>query len=552
MIDFKQKMEEEQRQNQPGFNQELEDLLIATKKRRKTTTYIIALIVIGIIFAGKIIMSSQGASGWFGENSWFSKIKHLTGIADNKLKGEENDRVNILLLGMGGKNHDGAYLTDTIILASIKPSTGQVALISIPRDLTVPIEGSGWRKINNINALAEAKQPGNGGEVTRAAISDLFDVPIAYYVSADFDGFTEVINELGGIDVNVENTLEDYEYPILGQEDNPNYYSRFEHLYIPAGPQKMTGELALKYARSRHAYGKEGTDFARSHRQQLIMEAVKEKLLSRDNLLKPVMIAKIINQLETHVSTNLEIWEMVRLWDLTKTVDRSKIINKVVDNSPDSFLIDSRGEDGAYILVPKSGNFNNIKEFIRNIFGDTGSFGSDGITELGLNHTTSTNDSAKVNKATDYPRLEIMNGTWINGLAGQEAGLLKEYNFNITKVGNAADRNYTKTLIYDLTYGKKATDLKILQSLTGAELAFDSPEWLKVYTDEIKAKSTTTEAVAKIIAATTSPTTNNTPNDISSTTKSNAVGDNSLAKATTTPKLIPDFVLLLGADAKKY
>ena len=149
MIDFKQKMEEEQRQNQSGIDRDLADLLEATKKRRKATSYIIAIVVIGIIFAGKILMSSQGAS-WLGENSFLGKLKHLTGIADNRLKGEENDRVNILLLGMGGKNHDGGYLTDTIMLASLKPSTGQVSLISIPRDLTVPIANSGWRKINNI------------------------------------------------------------------------------------------------------------------------------------------------------------------------------------------------------------------------------------------------------------------------------------------------------------------------------------------------------------------------------------------------------------------
>jgi len=527
MIDFKQKMEEEQKQANPGYDPEWEKLLAASKKRRRLITYIIALVAIGIIFTGRVIMSSQSASGWFGENSWFGKLKHLTGISDNKLKGEEDDRVNILLLGMGGSNHEGGYLTDTIMLASLKPSTGQVALISIPRDLTVPIGNSGWRKINNINALAEAKNPGSGSQASIDALSDLLGIPIKYYVRADFAGFVEVINELGGIEVNVENVLNDYEYPIMGQEDNPNYYARYEHLYIPTGPQKMDGELALKYARSRHAAGAEGSDFARSRRQQLIMEAVKEKLLSRDNLLKPVMIAKIINQLETHISTNLEIWEMVRLWDLTKNIGRDNIINKVIDNSPDSFLIDSRGEDGAYILVPRSGNFTQIKNFVQNIFGDNNSK-EDG-TDIGLNNFIK---STGRQKSTSSSRVEVMNGTWISGLAGQKAGLLKESNFKVTKVGNAAARDYTKTLVYDLSYGKKDADLKLLISLTGAEQAFDSPDWLSAYT---------------ITPASSSP---ENIQDVS--TSSLMLATSTASSSLDINKDIPDFILILGSSSTNY
>lgn len=520
-------MEEEQKQANPGYDPEWEKLLAASKKRRRLITYIIALVAIGIIFTGRVIMSSQSASGWFGENSWFGKLKHLTGISDNKLKGEEDDRVNILLLGMGGSNHEGGYLTDTIMLASLKPSTGQVALISIPRDLTVPIGNSGWRKINNINALAEAKNPGSGSQASIDALSDLLGIPIKYYVRADFAGFVEVINELGGIEVNVENVLNDYEYPIMGQEDNPNYYARYEHLYIPTGPQKMDGELALKYARSRHAAGAEGSDFARSRRQQLIMEAVKEKLLSRDNLLKPVMIAKIINQLETHISTNLEIWEMVRLWDLTKNIGRDNIINKVIDNSPDSFLIDSRGEDGAYILVPRSGNFTQIKNFVQNIFGDNNSK-EDG-TDIGLNNFIK---STGRQKSTSSSRVEVMNGTWISGLAGQKAGLLKESNFKVTKVGNAAARDYTKTLVYDLSYGKKDADLKLLISLTGAEQAFDSPDWLSAYT---------------ITPASSSP---ENIQDVS--TSSLMLATSTASSSLDINKDIPDFILILGSSSTNY
>lgn len=538
MIDFKQKMEESENSDQ--YRQDLA-LIKGGKKRRRLSGYAIALIVVGIIFAGRIIMSSQSASGLFGENSWWNKVRHLTGASSNSLQGENDDRVNILLLGMGGKGHDGAYLTDTIMIASIKPSTGQVALISIPRDLSVPIDGSGWRKINNINAFAENKKEGSGGKVTSEAIGKLLGIDIQYYVRADFEGFTNIINEVGGITVNVPNTLEDYEYPILGQEDNPSYKARYEHLYITAGEQKMDGETALKYARSRHAYGPEGTDFARSHRQQLILQAVKEKLLSRDNLLKPVMIAKVVGQVQNHVDTNLEIWEMIRLWELTKGINQDKIINKVLDNSPDNFLIDTRGEDGAYLLVPRSGNFNKIKAFVQSIFGDIDT----GSPTLGLNNNSNDeNISPSINsniKISGSPKLAILNGTWINGLAGQKAGLLKDSGFKVTKVGNTANRDYKNSLIYDLSYGKKPEALKALKSLSGAAVAFDSPDWIKDYLPNAASSSANTLTINSDI----SPTDNDNIKTPSTETTTGQAGEKT---ASSSP--LVDFILILGLDAE--
>lgn len=533
MIDFKEKMEEEQKKNDPNYDPVLAKLLATSKKRRRIRSYLTALVIIGIIFTGKIIMSSQNSNHWFGDDSWFGKIKHLTGVADNKLEGEENDRINILLLGIGGQNHDGGNLTDTIILASLKPSSGQASLISLPRDLTIPMGSAGWRKINSINALAEAKEKGSGGQATTKALSDLLETPINYYVRVDFAGFMEIIDEMGGIEVNVENDLNDYQYPIMGQEDNPDYYARFEHLYIPAGLQKMDGELALKYARSRHGLGLEGSDFARSRRQQLILEAVKSKLLSRDNLLKPVMMAKIINKLENNISTNLEIWEMVRLWDLTKNISRDQVINEVIDHSPNSFLIDSRGEDGAYILVPKTGNFQKIRQFVQNIFNSTDT--AINGTTLGLNNAVK-NGNTQITKSSGESKVEILNGTWIGGMAGQEAGFLKEYNFTITGVGNAQERNYVKSVIYDLSYGRQDKDLKLLQTLTSASLAFDPPDWLNEYKAPANKKQGEQSA--------TSTPDQNKEEDVNG--KEKEAEEEMLDE-----NIYPDFVLVLGTEAQK-
>jgi len=471
MIDFKQKMEEEEKRERRLANDD-EELLLNNKKRKRIVTYTIAIIVIGLIFSGRILMSSQNATDWFPGAAIFNKLKHLVPSADNKLKGEENDRINILLLGMGGEGHDGAYLTDTVILASFQPSTKQVALISIPRDLVAPV--SNWRKINSINAYAEQKTPGSGGEATTKAMAELLQIPIDYYIRVDFNGFSNIIDQLGGIEVNVENTLDDYSYPIFGQEDNPNYYSRYEHLHFNKGLQNMNGSMALKYARSRHATGSEGSDFARARRQQLVLEAVKDKLLSSKVLLNPVMITKLVNEFNKNISTNFKAWEIIRLWDLFKDVDRSQIINKVLSDAPDGLLISGTGEDGAYILTPRSGNFTSIRKLVKNIFSVDGQVDT----------------PTKIETISDGAKILILNGTWITGLAGKTAVTLKQSRFDILKTGNAPERDYVQTTVYDLTSGTKKDSLEILKKITPASSSYIWPEWIKNYQNASSTTST--------------------------------------------------------------
>jgi len=477
MIDFKQKMEEQIKKEQRGLSKwEQDELLINSKKKKKFTTYLIVIIAIALIFSGKVIMSSQSASDWLPAGGFFDKLKRLVPSVDRQLQGEENDRINMLLIGMGGAGHDGAYLADTIILASFKPSTKQISLISIPRDLSVPLAASGWRKVNNINAFAEAEKKGSGGEAMISALSDLLDIQIDYYVRADFDGFKNVIDEIGGVEVNVENAFDDYSYPIDGREDNPDYYSRFEHLHFDSGLQKMDGSLALKYARSRHAYGIEGSDFARAARQQLLLEAVKNKLLSRQTLLNPVMIGKLVNEFNKNINTNLNVWEIVKFWNLFKDVDRSQIINKVLSDAPDGMLVSSMSAEGAYILTPSSGNFSKIKLMIQTVFGES---------PLNNNSKSNINSSISENiQISDQTSVIINNGTFISGLASETSTQLKKIGFNVLQIGNTAERSYKETVIYDLSYGKKNDSLDSLKQITGAIQLFDSPEWLKKFKEE--------------------------------------------------------------------
>lgn len=465
MIDFKQKMEEEEKRTR-RLSDDPEEIIIPSKRKKRIITYVIAIIAIGLIFSGKILISSQNGTDWFSGTGLLSKLKHLVPSSDKTLKGEGEDRINILLLGMGGEGHEGAYLTDTIILASLQPSTKQVSLISIPRDLVAPV--SNWQKVNSINAYAEMENAGSGGEATAKAFTELLQTPIEYYIRVDFNGFANIIDELGGIEVNVENTLDDYSYPILGEEDNPNYYSRYEHLHIEKGLQTMNGSLALKYARSRHAAGGEGSDFSRARRQQLVLDAVKNKLLSNKTLLNPVMVTRLVNEFSKDISTNINAWEALRLWEMFKDVDQTQIINKVLSDAPDGLLVSGKGENGAYILTPRSGNFSEVRNMVKNIFG--------------ASLTDATETAKAIVKISDAAQVIVLNGTWITGLAGKTSVILEQSGFTVSRTGNSPERDYSKTTVYSLaTTTAKEKSLKTLKSLTGAMQSFDLPVWIDEY-----------------------------------------------------------------------
>lgn len=413
-----------------------------------------------LALASSKTISGQSANGnnWLTNFSIVGNIQRLTGLGEKKLNGEERGRVNVLLLGIGGKGHDGGELTDTIMLLSIDTINKRAAMISVPRDLTVPIEGYGWRKINSVNAFAEKDHPGTGGAAISQAFNQIFKVPVDYYAKVDFEGFIKFIDDLGGVDVQVANTLDDYKYPILGQEDNPSFYSRWEHLHVEAGPQHMDGSLALKYARSRHGVGSEGSDFARAKRQQLIIEAVKENLLNSGLLMKPGLISKMIDNYQAHTETNLSVSNMMRLWTLMKDIKKDQIVNKGLDNSVEGLLTDARGADGAYLLAPRGGDFSQVQKMMANIFEEI--------------PTKLTADVA-AEKAT----IAVKNGTKTSGLANRFATDLQTHGLTVVDISNASKRTSTTTIVYDLSNGQKTETLNYLKNQfnqTSSEL----PDWL--------------------------------------------------------------------------
>jgi LCP family protein required for cell wall assembly len=176
-------------------------------------------------------------------------------------------RTNVLILGLDRRpEQNNAVRTDTMMLMTVVPAESYVGLLSIPRDLYVEIPGNGSHRINTAHLWGELSGETDGPALAMETVAQTFEVPVRHYVRVDFEGFCAVVDALGGIDVTVEETIVDNAYP------TDDYGTT--RIEIPAGPQHMDGQMALIYARTRHA----SSDFDRAERQQQILVALARRL----------------------------------------------------------------------------------------------------------------------------------------------------------------------------------------------------------------------------------------------------------------------------------
>lgn len=362
------------------------------------------------------------------DGSQKSSLFSFLGDGSKLLKGQSDGRTNILLLGMGGSNHPGGTLSDTMIVVSINHKDKKVALLSIPRDLWVPIPGYNHAKINEAYSKGESdkKTTGGGGVLASKVVENVTGLPIHYYIRLDFEGFKKIIDMVGGVDVYVEKDLSDPYYPA----DNMIDYSPFK---ITAGTHHLDGAMALKYARSRETT----SDFDRSRRQQQVMAALKEKLFSLNILANPKKITDLFNILGDHLRTNMQVDEIMAFWNVGKTLDTANMNSKVLDTAADGPLTASQDYRGYYIY-PKKGidKFEDIQKIAKNMFNEA-------LAEMSV------------------AKIEVSNGTSQRGTASTVSEFLSSYGYNVTKTDDAQGA-YPKTVVYDYSGGKYA---KIAQDI---------------------------------------------------------------------------------------
>lgn len=404
-------------------------------KRKPKPIRIVFLVVMLLVLS---IFSWLGAGAYSNIGKIITKnqengspiLSFLGNIKPENLKNETDERINILLLGIGGSNHPGGLLADTIMVVSLSPKDKSIAMLSIPRDLYVAIPGYGNAKINSAHSTGEQykDKTGGGPSLVKRTVADILDLPIHYYLRIDFSGFVKFVDTIGGISIDVPKAINDPYYP-------DEYMEGYEPFSIKAGYQNLNGETALKYARSRETT----SDFDRAKRQQLILEAVREKTLSLGVLANPKKMNDILKILGDHLRTDMQIKESEKFFSLLKDINSSKIINKVLDTGPEGLLTNSP-DLGGYYLIPKEGNgdFSQIQSLAHQIF-----------------------SSAYLSE--EKAKIEVFNASKNPGIAKEVSELLKNYGYNVVSIGDS-NQSLSQTIIYDYSDGKKPFTIQFLSN----------------------------------------------------------------------------------------
>lgn len=327
--------------------------------------------VVGVIALLLLVTTSGGASPTVGEAATAAALNQETptGVSMQPVSVDVlptveiknfngTRRVTVLLMGLDkrpGERGTG-FRSDTMMLLSLDPITNRLSMLSIPRDIQVPIPLPGetdLRPINTAYVLGELHRPGYGPKLAAETVQYNLGIPIDYYVVVSFETVIQLVDAIGGITINVETEIVDDQYPDM-------YTYGYDPLYIPAGRIDMNGELALKYARTRH----QTSDFDRAKRQQQVILAMREKVTNPEMLVSLVpRIPQIWDEVSKGIITDIPFDQMLSIAWYVKDI--------ALDNL-------HRGSvDGKYILVVNQGgvgvmtiNRNEIANLMIEVFGE--------------------------------------------------------------------------------------------------------------------------------------------------------------------------------------
>lgn len=366
------------------------------------------------------------------------------------------ERVNVLLMGIDQRQgeKDPGYRTDTMIVLTLDPVTLSAGMLSVPRDLWVPIPGYGNGRINTANQNGDAYgYPGGGPELARKTVQGVLGVPVHYFVRLNFTAFEDLIDRIGGITVEVPKDINDPAYPT---EDYGT-----EVFSIKAGVHKLDGATALKYARTRHG----SSDFDRARRQQQVILAV------RDRMKDPQVLAylagqapEVLAKLNQSVKTDMTIDQMMQLGALAQKVDLRNIKSAVLDENYTELALTQTDPPQA-VQVPIRSRIAQLRE---TFFSTPVNAAVERLDDPAVAATAVAPDWRK-----EGARVAVLNGTLSAGLAQKVADLLASKGFTVARVGNAPNNkfDYDRTQITDYN-GKSltVTALSDAMKVPGAEV----------------------------------------------------------------------------------
>jgi LCP family protein required for cell wall assembly len=380
----------------------------------------------------------QDAGGQTGVENDGSGDNEPASLISNPLpqKWSGRERVNMLLLGIDQRcDEAGPTRTDTMMVLTIDPVGMTAAVLSLPRDLWVTIPGFGVDRINQANFFGEAYDyPGGGPALAVETVEATLGIKIDYYVTVDFKAFVQLVDEVGGINVVVPETIVDDTYP-----DNCYGYDPFT---IEAGQHQLDGQTALKYARTRATFG---GDVDRAGRQQQVMLAVREKIFSLN--MAPQLLAKapdLWRIFQENVQTNMSLNEAIQLALLAQDIPRQNIRTEVLNYE---YVYNEVTPDGQAVLVP-------VRDKIRVL--------RDQIFAPPTIPTPSTEDLPQMIDE-EQARVAVYNGTQVFGLAGSTRDYLLAQDVNVVEIGNADSSEYGSTQVID--YGSHPGTTRYLTQL---------------------------------------------------------------------------------------
>lgn len=407
------------------------------KSGKKGHKGIVILLVILVILAagvgGFLVWGDKIISKMTGGNSGI--FDFIGAISSNvKLKTDDKGRTNILIFGTSGYDmegdtgsgvHDGAQLTDSIMVVSVDQESGDTAMVSLPRDLYVGNTCTSTGKVNEVYFCANlyGKDEAGGAEALKATMKEIFGIDIQYRVHVDWAALVRIVDALGGITVTLDEDIED----------------TWTNTFVKAGePVTLNGEQALGLARARH--GTEMGDFTRGNSQQKILGAIQRKLV--DNGVDLGTALGLVDVMGDNVRMDFNIEELKTLFYLAKdiSIDEMRQI-PLIDYKNNIYYLSTAMMNNISYVVPAAGmrNYTDIQKYVQQ--------------EI-------MSDPATREKAV----IVVLNGSGVVGSAGAEKEQLEKMGFTNVKADDAPEGEYTeKYLIYDMTGTKTATLEKLAE-----------------------------------------------------------------------------------------
>jgi LCP family protein required for cell wall assembly len=277
--------------------------------------------------------------------NWFCNVKNgITKLPQmfggSKLKGQSEGRTNILVLGVDATGESG--LSDTILIASLYHNEKKIVTVNIPRDTLAEYKGK-RSKINELYGDAESFKPGSGPTELATFLSKEFNIDIQYWALTNFEGSEKLVDIVGGVDVDVDNSFTDCEYP-------SKFYTYLPCQSFTKGIESMDGQRALIYARSRHGDNGEGSDFARSRRQSIVIQSLLQKVKNQNVFQNLSKFTEILNLLGSNVRTNLTPGELKSLVNFGREIDLKTSFLRVNWSVGNGFLCDTQDQSFGYYI----------------------------------------------------------------------------------------------------------------------------------------------------------------------------------------------------------